>query len=192
MDPVVISYFPGAGGFRFIHHLLGESFDQKPQDNYHQVHRVNDHLIHHNPANQYRYPTLSTQEEIKDPAPIAYTHAINTDIIKKVYPGRRIIKIKSNLVASLARYWNVEGIQHHQQDIENLGLDTVFRRVMNFHWRYYSETGVDWSADQLINIDLDPDEFCVFMRDQLAQNQSSDAYRHLKNWQLSNQFNMDF
>jgi hypothetical protein len=192
MDPVVVSYFPGAGGFRFIHHLLGESFDQNPRGNYHHDGSVDDSMMYYNPADQYRYPTQATQEEIKDPAPIAYTHAINTDIIKKVYPGRRIIKIKSNLVAALARYWNVEGVQHHQQDIENLGLNTVFRRVMNFHRRYYSETGVDWSADQLINIDQDPGEFCVFMRDQLAQNQSSDAYRYLKNWQFTSQHSMSF
>ena len=192
MDPVVVSYFPGAGGFRFIHHLLGKSFNQNPRGNYHHDGSVDDSMMYYNPADQYRYPTQATQEEIKDPAPIAYTHAINTDIIKKVYPGRRIIKIKSNLVDALARYWNVDGVQHHQQDIENLGLNTVFIKVMHFHWQYYFTTGVDWYADQLINIDLDPDEFSVFMRDQLEHNRLSDAYRYLKNWQLVAQCNMDF
>jgi hypothetical protein len=191
MEPVVVSYFPGAGGFRFIHHLLGKSFDQNPQSNYHHDGSVDDSLIYYNPADQYRYPTLNTQQAIKDPAPIAYTHAINTDVIKKVYPDRRIVKIKSNLVDALARYWNVEGVQHHQQDIENLGLNIVFRRVMNFHWNYYTQTGVDWSADQLINLESDTDEFSVFMRDQLEHTRSSDTYRYLKNWQLVAQCNMD-
>lgn len=192
MDPVVVSYFPGAGGFRFIHHLLGKSFDQNPQSNYHQHRHGNEHLIYHNPTEQYRYPTLANETAVSDPAPIAYTHAINSDIIKKVYPGRRIVKIKSNLADSLARYWNVEGIQHHQQNIENLGLNTVFRRVINFHWRYYLTTGVEWSADQLIDLDSDSDEFSVFMRDQLEYNRSSDAYIHLKNWQFATQISLDF
>ena len=193
MDPVVVSYFPGAGGFRFIHHLLGKSFDLNLQGNYHNVPLIDhDHLIHHNPANQYRYPTLSDHGEINDSIPIAYTHAVNSDLIRKTYPNRKIIKIKSNLVDALARYWNVDGVQHHQQDIENLGLNTVFIKVMHFHWQYYFTTGVDWYADQLINIDLDPDEFSVFMRDQLEHNRLSDAYRYLKNWQLVAQCNMDF
>jgi hypothetical protein len=192
MEPVVISYFPGAGGFRFIYHLLGESFDQNPLGNYHRVDLANDYLIYHNPADQYRYPTLTNGVSVEDPAPIAYTHAINSDIIKRVYPGRKIVKIKSNLMDALARYWNVDGIQHHQQNIENLGLNTVFSRVMNFHWRYYFTTGVDWSADQLIDLESDSDKFSVFMRDQLVQNRLSDAYRHLKNWQLTTRHSMDF
>jgi len=192
MDPVVISYFPGAGGFRFIHHLLGKSFDQNPRGNYHHDGSVDDSLMYYNPADQYRYPTLNTQQAIKDPAPIAYTHAINTDIIKKVYPDRRIIKIKSNLVDALARYWNVEGVQHHQQDIETRGLSTVFGKVMNFHWNYYTQTGVDWSADQLIDIESDTDKFSVFMRDQLEHNRSSDAYQYLKNWQFVTRHSLNF
>jgi hypothetical protein len=55
MDPVVVSYFPGAGGFRFIHHLLGKSFDQNPQSNYHQVHRVNDQLQQTRSSDAYQY-----------------------------------------------------------------------------------------------------------------------------------------
>ena len=193
MDPVVISYFPGAGGFRFIHHLLGKSFDQNLQGNYHNV-RLVDHerLMYHNPADEYRYPTPSDESLVTDPAPIAHTHAINSDIIRKVYPGRKIIKIKSNLVDALTRYWNVDGVQHHQQDIENLGLNTVFVKVMNFHYQYYFTTGVDWDADQLIDLESGRDEFSVFMRDQLKHHQESDTYRYLKNWQLVTQFNMDF
>lgn len=192
MEPVVISYFPGAGGFRFIHHLLGESFDQKSQDNYHQVHRVNDHLIHHNPANQYRYPTLSDHGEIDNSIPIAYTHAVNSDLIRKTYPKRKIIKIKSSLTDSLVRYWNVAGKDRWQQEIVRLDGNAMLNSVMLFHLNYYTKTGVDWSADQLIDIETDTHEFSVFMRDQLAQHKLSDTYRHLKNWQLSNQFNMDF
>jgi hypothetical protein len=192
MNPVVVSYFPGAGGFRFIHHLLGKSFDQNPQGNYHQHRHGNEHLIYHNPADQYRYPTLSDGFVVTDPAPIAYTHAINSDIIKRVYPGRKIVKIKSNLLDSLARYWNVEGVHHHQQNIENLGLKRVFSRVMTFHWRYYFLTGVDWSADQLIDLESDTDKFSVFMRDQLEHNRSSDAYQYLKNWQFVTRHSMDF
>jgi hypothetical protein len=191
MEPVVVSYFPGAGGFRFIHYLLGESFDQNPQSNYHQVHRVNDHLIHHDPADQYRYP-LNNGTAADHLEPIAYTHAMNSDIIKRVYPGRRIVKIKSNLADSLIRYWNVEGIQHHQQDIQSIGLKRVLNKVMLFHWQYYFTTRIDWSADQLVDLESDTDEFSVFMRDQLQQTRSSDAYQYLKNWQFTTGIDMDF
>jgi hypothetical protein len=192
MEPVVISYFPGAGGFRFIHHLLGESFDQKPQDNYHQVHRVNDHLIHHNPANQYRYPTLSDHGEIDNSIPIAYTHSVNSDLIRKTYPKRKIIKIKSSLTDALVRYWNVAGKDRWQQEIVRLGGNTMLNSVMLFHLNYYTQTGVDWSADQLIDIETDSDKFSVFMRDQLSQHRLSDTHSHLKNWQITVQHSMDF
>jgi hypothetical protein len=192
MEPVVISYFPGAGGFRFIHHLLGESFDQNPQSNYHQVHRVNDHLIHHNPANQYRYPTLSDHGEIDNSIPIAYTHSVNSDLIRKTYPKRKIIKIKSSLTDALVRYWNVAGKERWQQEIARLGGNAMLNSVMLFHLNYYTKTGVDWSADQLIDIESSPDEFSVFMRDQLTQHRLSDTYSHLKNWQMTVQHSMDF
>jgi hypothetical protein len=192
MEPVVISYFPGAGGFRFICHLLGESFDQNPQGNYHQVRQANDHLIHHNPANQYRYPTLSDHGEINNSIPIAYTHAVNSDLIRKTYPKRKIIKIKSSLSDSLVRFWNVEGKDRWQQEIAQLGGNAMLNSVMLFHLHYYTKTGVDWSADQLIDIESDPDEFSVFMRDQLAQHKLSDTHRHLKNWQITVQHSMNF
>jgi hypothetical protein len=192
MEPVVISYFPGAGGFRFIHHLLGESFDQNPQDNYHQVHRVNDHLIYHNPANQYRYPTLSDHGKIDNSIPIAYTHAVNSDLIRKIYPKRKIIKIKSSLTDALVRYWNVAGKDRWQQEIARLGGNAMMNSVMLFHLNYYIKTGVDWSADQLIDIETDTDEFSVFMRDQLAQHKLSDTHSHLKNWQITVQHSMNF
>ena len=192
MEPVVISYFPGAGGFRFIHHLLGESFDQNPQSNYHQVHRVNDHLIHHNPANQYRYPTLSDHGEVNDSIPIAYTHAVNSDLIRKTYPNRKIIKIKSSLTDALVRYWNVEGKDRWQQEIARLGGNAMLNSVMLFHLNYYTKTGVDWNADQLIDIESSPDEFSRFMREQLTLHRLSDTYSHLKNWQITVQHSMDF
>ena len=192
MEPVVISYFPGAGGFRFIHHLLGESFDQNPQSNYHQVHRVNDHLIHHNPANLYRYQTLSDHGDVNDSIPIAYTHAVNSDLIRKTYPNRKIIKIKSSLTDALARYWNVEGKDRWQQEIARLGGNAMLNSVMLFHLNYYTKTGVDWNADQLIDIESSPDEFSRFMREQLTQHRLSGTYSHLKNWQITVQHSMDF
>ena len=149
-------------------------------------------MIHHNPANQYRYPTLSDHGEINNSIPIAYTHAVNSDLIRKTYPKRKIIKIKSSLSDSLVRFWNVEGKDRWQQEIAQLGGNAMLNSVMLFHLHYYTKTGVDWSADQLIDIESDPDEFSVFMRDQLSQHKLSDTHRHLKNWQLSNQFNMDF
>ena len=191
MEPVVISYFPGAGGFRFIHYLLGESFDQNPQSNYHQVHRVNDHLIHHNTANQYRYPTPSDHGEINDSIPIAYTHTVNSDLIRKTYPNRKIIKIKSSLTDALVRYWNVEGKDRRQQEIAQLGGNAMLDSVMLFHLHYYTKTGVDWNADQLIDIESSPDEFSRFMREQLTLHRLSDTYSHLKNWQITVQHSMD-
>jgi hypothetical protein len=193
MDPVVVSYFPGAGGFRFIHHWLGEPFDLMPNENYHYAnlaeHLKFSELITH-AADQY--PTMSSHNVVLDQVPISYTHAINSDIIKRSHPGRKIIKIKSNLAHALIRYWNVEGFRHHQQAIKSIGLETVFGRVMKFHCDYYTQTGVDWEADRLIDLESDSDEFSVFMRDQLARAQLSDACRHFKNWQFTTRNIMAF
>jgi hypothetical protein len=192
MEPVVVSYFPGAGGFRFMHHLLGKSFDLNPSGNYHHSNLDCNNLIHHDPGNQYRYPTLSDHGEIDNSIPIAYTHSVNSDLIRKTYPKRKIIKIKSSLTDALVRYWNVAGKERWQQEIARLGGNAMLNSVMLFHLNYYTKTGVDWSADQLIDIESGPDEFSVFMRDQLTQHRLSDTYSHLKNWQITVQHSMDF
>lgn len=183
MEPCIVSYFPGAGGFRFIYHLLGKSFDQNPQGNYHGRELISNSSIYHNSANQYRYPTLLCHNVIKDPAAIAYTHAINTNLIKKMYPGRKIIKIKTNLPRSLMRFWNVYGQERHGNSIASLGWEQTLDQVLMFHYEYYRETGVDWAADQVIDINTDTSDFSVFMRDQFAQHASPDLENYVKNWQ---------
>lgn len=185
MDPVVVSYFPGAGGLRFINFLLGQDFKQIPQRDYHHYNReFLDQYLHldHN-YHKIIYPDSHTVIDWLAGSPVIYTHAMSTPLIRALCPGRRIIKIKSNLTTSLSRCWQVWAQFDSLPQWHNATDTTKIETQLNFHWDYYTKTGVDWHCDDLIDIDAGTDEFSVFMRENLVQNQSDKFCNHLKNWQ---------
>jgi hypothetical protein len=180
MEPVVVCYFPGAGGVRLVNHLAGLNYRAGPATSFHQIlhTRIQDReqarLIHMPPHTGIVYAEWDTEISVPQQYPITGTHCMSTPIIQHHYPGRKIIKIKSDLIASLARVWQLESQHHQQSAIQQQGLEKTVLDNINFHLGYYTRTGVDWSADQLIDISQDLDEFSVFMREIFSVTQSSD------------------
>lgn len=171
MTPVVVCYFPGAGGVRLVNYLAGLNYRTALTQSFHQARHtdpddlVRARLICMPPHDGSVYATISSVIAVPDEYPITCTHCMSTPIVAKHYPGRKIIKIKSNLLTSLARCWQLEGQYQHQKTIQTAGSSMAILNNSRFHCEYYTETGVDWSADQIFDLDNSTDEFSVFMRD---------------------------
>lgn len=94
---MIIAYYPGAGGNRYLQRLLGNSWDQFniSYDNKNQ-----DQVF------QHRY--LTSTVTLK-PRPHTLTHCMHSQQIAEVFPGQAITFIKSDLQASLRREWILHG-----------------------------------------------------------------------------------
>jgi hypothetical protein len=91
------------------------------------------------------------------------THCFDSTILRKVFPGRIIIKIKSDIYQSLRRRLKLENIDNVVDYI-----DSSFSWIV-WQLEYYKKTVVDWDADILIDIDTDTSEFSKVMRLELAR-----------------------
>lgn len=171
MTPVVVCYFPGAGGVRLVNHLAGLNYRTGTSRSFHQ----NQHprrrerelarMIHMPGTDTPVYATWDSVIKVPNQYAITCTHCMNIDMVRHHYPGRKIVKIKSNLLTSLARCWNLETQHQHRASIEIEGTRAIAVSNARVHWDYYTRTGVDWSADQVYDIEHDTDEFSVFMRE---------------------------
>jgi hypothetical protein len=155
---MIISYYPGSGGHRYILFLKNLPFDS-PNRHMHQP-----NFGYHN----YRYLTNGTlQDRYFNVDKWQDTHTLNTSLIKKFFPGHKIVKIKADLKKSLCRVWRVvtcyQYINHSMQD----QVGQIFDMIV-WHHNYYAMYPEDWSsADEVIDIDTDPTEFGKVMRKEL-------------------------
>jgi hypothetical protein len=94
---MIIAYYPGAGGNRYLQRVLGNSWDQF-NISYDDKNR-NQLLLH-----RYLLDTVS-------PTLLEHTltHCVNSRRIAEVFPGQDIMFIKSDLQASLRREWLLHG-----------------------------------------------------------------------------------
>ena len=181
MDPVVISYYPGSGGNRLAYKLIGYDWQADPGTAFHRGgHHL--HYINYNDRDIRPYPTNSTRI-IHRSNLIELTHCLNSNLIARHFPGRRVIKIKSKLTQSLGRYWRVAGQFQFQQEILKISQQHAMDKVISWHWDYYTNVKVDWEADELHDIDSGTDEFCEFMRQDLINTQSLDFEQYAFTWQ---------
>ena len=94
---MIIAYYPGAGGNRYLQRLLGNSWNQF-NTSYDNTNR--DQLLLH------RYLLDTVPPALPDHT---LTHCMSSRQIAKVFPGQDITFIKSNLQASLRREWVLHG-----------------------------------------------------------------------------------
>jgi hypothetical protein len=92
------------------------------------------------------------------------THTMNIDLIKKVFPEHKVVKIKSDMKKSLLRQWEVY-LKYNMGN--NSELDMMYKLIV-WHANYYSENGFDYDCDELVDIDTDPSEFGKIMRRELS------------------------
>lgn len=191
MQPCVIAYFPGSGGNRLARYILNKNWSAVPDTHYHNV-RIPVPEVNYFDNNTRPYPYADSVLPQRLDFAIELTHCLSTELLKKHFPNRRIIKIKSHFVPSYSRCWNIWTKDFHTDEIAKFGQKHAMNICAKFHWDYYTTTGVDWQADEIYDIDNGHNEFCKFMRENFAQHYDSYINRYQIKWQLEHQRNLDF
>lgn len=191
MTPVVISYYPGSGGNRLAWHLLNFNWQSQPGSAIHIGSHRMPAEINYSDRDIRPYPSFDTRI-INSSSLVELTHCVNSALLRRHFPGRRIVKIKSNLASSLSRYWQVFGRALLEQEIREISMSHALTKSINWHWNYYQKTGVDWAADQVYDIDQDFDEFSVFMRENIEQNRSQEFDDFVQTWQKFKKRSLNF
>ena len=191
MTPIVISYFPGSGGNRLAWHLLNVDWQLQPGLAIHTGSHQMPTAINYGDRDIRPYPSFNTRI-VNSSSLVELTHCVNSALLRRHFPGRRIIKIKSNLASSLSRYWTVFGQALHEQEIRKINSFYALDKAIHWHWNYYQQTGVDWAADQVYDLEQDSDEFSVFMRGNIEQNRSQEFDDFAFTWQKFKKRSLDF
>jgi hypothetical protein len=190
MTRLVISYYPGSGGNRLARMLAKYDWQTNPGESLHTGIRPTP-SINYADRDIRPYPTDSTQI-VRRSNFVELTHCINSNMLSQHFPGRRVIKIKSDLARSLGRYWTVFGQQQFVQEIRKISQQHAMDKVIAWHYDYYTETGVDWQADELYDLDSGTDEFCEFMRQEMQNALSTEFDRHVFAWQKFKRLSLNF
>jgi hypothetical protein len=191
MTPVVISYYPGSGGNRLAWHLLNVDWQLQPGLAIHTGSHQMPAEINYSDRDIRPYPSFDTRI-VNRSSLVELTHCVNSALLRRHFPGRRIIKIKSNLASSLSRYWTVFGQALHEQEIRKINSFYALDKAIQWHWNYYQQTGVDWAADQVYDLEQDSDEFSVFMRENIEQNRSQEFDDFAFTWQKFKKRSLNF
>jgi hypothetical protein len=94
---MIIGYYPGAGGNRYLQRQLGNSWDKF---------NISYDNINHGQLFQHRYLIDSI---LSKPLTHTLTHCMNSQRIAEVFPGQEMVFIKSSLKLSLRREWILHG-----------------------------------------------------------------------------------
>jgi len=191
MTPVVISYYPGSGGNRLAWRLLNFDWQAQPELAIHTGSHLMPTAINYGDRDIRPYPSFDTRI-VNSSSLVELTHCVNSALLRRHFPGRRIIKIKSNLASSLSRYWQVFGQALHEQEIRKINSFYALDKAIQWHWNYYQQTGVDWEADQVYDLGQDSDEFSVFMRENIEQNRSQEFDDFAFTWQKFKKRSLNF
>ena len=178
MTPVVVSYYPGSGGNRLARMLAKYNWQTDPGSALHSGTRPTP-SINYADRDIRPYPTESTRI-VRRTNFIELTHCVNSDMLLQHFPGRRVIKIKNNLVHSLSRYWTVAGQYQFDQEISQ---HHAMNKVLDWHYNYYNSTGVDWQASELYDLESGTDEFCEFMQQEMHHSCSAEFDQYAFTWQ---------
>jgi len=94
---MIIGYYPGAGGNRYLQRQLGHAWDTS---------NVSYDNTNHGQLFQHRY---LIDNILSKPLDQTLTHCMNSQRIAEVFPGQAMIFIKSSLKLSLRREWILHG-----------------------------------------------------------------------------------
>jgi hypothetical protein len=191
MTPVVISYYPGSGGNRLAWYLLNFDWRSQPEFAVHTGSHLMPTAINYGDRDIRPYPSFDTRI-VNRSSLVELTHCVNSALLRRHFPGRQIIKIKSNLALSLSRYWTVFGQNQFEPEIRKINRSHALNKVIDWHWNYYQRTKVDWEADQVYDLGQDSDEFSVFMRENIEQNRSQEFDDFAFTWQKFKKGSLNF
>lgn len=188
IEPCVICYFPGSGGNRLARYLLDKPWNKKPGQAAHGDIPVPE--VNYSDRDTRPYPTKTTHI-IQRSSLIELTHCMNSSLVSELFPNRKIIKIKCQLPWCLSRYWLVHGSLLHEAVIRKQSAAHAYNKEFTWHWDYYTETGVDWDADETWDLYQDQ-EFSNWMREEIDRCQTSDFARALHVFQTLKRRSLNF
>lgn len=121
---MVIAFFPGAGGNRYLQMLLGNNW---------KTHRVSYDSKNTEQLFENRY--LLTDVAART-AEHVLTHCMNSRKLKTIFPDKEITFIKSNLKRSLKREWVLHGHNRFmkKQSSESFPRVEHYRAFKSWHW----------------------------------------------------------
>lgn len=162
MNKIVVAFYPGAGGNRY---LLMRQGQQDLESG-----RIYDDFLQ---SQDVRLRYLDQDTELDAVPDTVLTHCMQSSLLKQRFPGHHIIMIVTGRRDDcLRRSWNLSE-RHRDRDIEH-PREHAFASIM-FHARYYTQFPLDIScADTVIDIDHDDNEFAVMMRSELDAVQDDD------------------
>jgi organic radical activating enzyme len=147
---MIIAFYPGAGGNRYYHILQGQQ-EFTSLTTY-------DHLLKDQHF-EYRYLTLESKLSNQD---LILTHCVNVPLLNQLFPGHKVVVIKSNLENSLQREWYLED-QHRNKNMPDK-LEHA-KAHLSYHKKYYKQYPMDTQgADIIVDINNDISEFAQMMK----------------------------
>jgi len=110
---MIIAFYPGAGGNRYLQRLLGNDWTQ-PHTSYDRI----------NTTQQYQHRYLLEDNITHNNSQHILTHCMNSQKIQQTFPGHSVVFINSDLQASLQREWALHG---HQRFLDQTQKNSVSR-----------------------------------------------------------------
>jgi hypothetical protein len=163
MHPTVIAYPPGSGGVRLIKKLCNSStWNQQRGSHIHVGSQdIAPGTVTH--AGYPKYPAVTEIDQLCDlkiAPPVVAVHSLHSQVISKLFPGRRIVKIQANFYKSLCRWWYVFGKIWYQQHQDKFLSNKVShcQHAIAFHAEYY-QTNIDTVSDECWKIEPGQSDF---------------------------------
>lgn len=179
-QPMVIAYPPGSGGIRLLKKLCGSQFWNQNRGNHSHFGWDIQGMI---ALNSYpKYPVFSEDlVPIDTPEPLVSFHCLHGPTIAKIFPHRRIMRVRANLYLSLKRWWCVYGREYYQtHHLEQMVLFPLLQKTFTHcchgilsHTSYYS-TQLDLTNHELLTIAPGESEFADFMLHEFDQHRDDE------------------
>jgi hypothetical protein len=179
MEPCVISYFPGAGANRLARWFAGNDWQANPSGNAHSVPITPGFINYAHSKFLFIKPDFGAIPATTHP--VALTHCMNSELVRKYYPDRKLIKIRADFWDCMGRAWHVQARDEIWVPWLQRGVPVskAINMFLNWNIDYYQETGVDWDCDELYDIQHSDHEFCAGMRDMLKTQQDPEYIKFM-------------
>lgn len=121
---MVIVFYPGAGGNRYLRMLDGQEW---------QIHgRSYDKLVKQSPKHRYLYSD-SEHVAVND---VILTHCVNTPLIKRIWPDHAITIIRADLQCCLRREWMLHGHDRYHEKIHQKRINKIdlYNAIKDISW----------------------------------------------------------
>lgn len=175
-----LGFFPGAGGNRLRRLILGLTWDIEPEGYLHRYDGISvkdstDDGVPKFPKSWYVDYQAENQimlfQSFKAESYIVSSHGMHSPSLKQVFPGRKSLKVYSNLRDSLRRWWAVFGKQWFENSYPSGSVNiptisnqpmTIVEAAIKNHVMYYTRFFDCWH-DHAVYILPGQSEFADFM-----------------------------